>query len=65
MAKPTAGHQWQKQANHFQAIIVECDATIADPASTPEEVADATQTKADMEKNLARLLSKYGVSPTA
>jgi len=61
MAK--AGAQWQKQANHFKAIEDEADVIIADPNSTPEELADAQQTKADMEANLARLLAKHNVSP--
>ena len=57
------GGQWQKQANHFKAIADECDVIIADPVSTPEDVAEAQGTKTDMTENLARLLSKYGVSP--
>jgi phage terminase small subunit len=60
-----AGQQWQKQANHFQAIITSAQAVLDDPASTDEDKAEATQTIADMQKNLARLSSKYGVTPTA
>lgn len=60
-----AGQQWQKQANHFQAIITSAQAVLDDPASTDEDKAEATQTITDMQANLARLSSKYGVTPAA
>ena len=60
-----AGAQWQKQANHFQALITSAQAVVDDPASTDEEKADAQQTITDMQKNLQRLSDKYGVAPAA
>jgi polyhydroxyalkanoate synthesis regulator phasin len=59
------GQQWQKQANHFQAVITDMQAIVADTTSTPEEVAEAEQTIADMENNLKRLAAKHGVTPTS
>lgn len=67
MAQPSGhgktGGQWQRQADHFQKIIVDMQAVVADPASTPEEVAEANQTIVDMTANLARLSAKHGVTP--
>jgi len=60
-----AGAQWQKQANHFQALITSAQAVVDDPASTDEEKADAQQTITDMQANLKRLSDKYGVTPAA
>jgi hypothetical protein len=60
-----AGAQWQKQANHFQALITSSQAVVDDPASTDEEKADAQQTITDMQANLKRLSDKYGVTPAA
>lgn len=66
MANPHGGKtdHWQKQADHFKEARDAAAAVAADPNSTPEEVAEANETVAAMDKNLARLLSKYNVSPT-
>ena len=63
MAKPDKGHQWQKQADHFQEIINNMQAVLSDPNATQEDKDEANQTIADMQKNLQRLQTKYGVSP--
>jgi len=66
MANPHANvTHWQTSADNFAKIKAAADAIVANPASTPDEVADAKDTSAAMTKNLARLLSKYGVSPAA
>ena len=59
------GGQWQRQANHFQEIIDDMTAVVADPVTTPEELAEAQQTISDMTANLARLAAKHGVTPVA
>lgn len=62
MAKPKK-NQWQKQADHFQEILDDMNKVVADPATTPDDLAEAQQTIIDMTANLARLLAKHGVSP--
>ena len=64
MAQPQKGHQWAKQAQHFADVKAECQTIVADPNSTPEEVAEANETIAAMDKNLQRLADKHGVTPT-
>jgi archaellum component FlaG (FlaF/FlaG flagellin family) len=64
MAQPTKGHQWQKQADHFQNVINDMNEIVNDPTSTPEEIAEASETIVAMEKNLERLAEKHGVTPT-
>lgn len=64
MAKKEKGHQWQKQADHFAAVIVEMQEIAADPESTPEEVTEANETITSMQANLQRLKNKLAVEPT-
>lgn len=54
---------WQKQADHFNEILQEAQADAADPDITPEELAEAQATVADMTANLQRLQDKHGVTP--
>jgi hypothetical protein len=46
-------------------VITDMQAIVADTTSTPEEVAEAEQTIADMENNFKRLAAKHGVTPTS
>ena len=63
MAQGGHGQQWQDQANRFKAKLDEAEVVLADPNSTPDQIAEANITKTDMEANLARLLADHGVSP--
>jgi len=65
MAKGQSTAHRQKQANHFQELINNAQAILDDPATDGEEKDEATETIADMQKNLKRLSDKYGVTPTA
>jgi F0F1-type ATP synthase delta subunit len=63
--KPVKVDHWQKQANHFQKILDDMSAVVADPATTPEDLAEAQQTIIDMTANLARLVDKHAVRLSA
>lgn len=63
-AHDKVGANRQKQANHFQAVLNDALAIANDPASTPEQVTEANDCKAAMEKLLQNLKDKYNVVPT-
>lgn len=64
MAKPDkAIDNRQKQADHFKAMKDDATEILIDPDSTQEEKDEAQETIDDMDKNLARLEEKYGVTP--
>jgi hypothetical protein len=65
MASKPKGHQWQKQADHFNAVLNDMQSIVDDPTSVPQEVAEAQQTIQDMTVNLARLKTVRGVTPQA
>jgi len=51
-----------KQVAHTQSMVQKMQATIANPDATEEQVAEAEQTLADMNKKLERLT---GTAPIA
>lgn len=53
----------QRQANHFAEMVANAQAVLDNPDTTPEDKAEATQDKLDMQSNLNRLAQKYGVVP--
>lgn len=65
MAKPDhVKDNRQKQADHFEEIKDDATEVLNNPDSTQEEKDEAQETIDAMEKNLARLEEKYGVTPT-
>ncbi len=63
-AKPAKDDKWQKQADHFAAVKEDLLAVVNNPDATTEEVADANEAIAAMDKNLARLKEKHDAAPT-
>ena len=62
--EPTPEEKLQAQADHLQAVYLDMEAIATDPASTPEDVAEATNTIEDMRKHKKRLAERHGVTPT-
>lgn len=55
---------WQKHADHCNEMIAKMQEVLADGESTPEEVAEANETIANMQANLQRLKNRLAVEPT-
>jgi len=58
-------NHWQKQATHFQKILDDMALVVADPATTPEDLAEANQTIIDVTAHLSRLVDKHAVRLSA